>query len=94
MHIRLQRSGAGVDTSQSIVDVDSELMNITRPSSKCPSRKFLPMCGDYTADGYPCGQGVVPTCRKCADKGNVGMHGADKCPDQYRHTSTHTQTDV
>lgn len=83
VQIRLQRSGGGVDTSQPLIDIDSELMNITRPSSKCPSRKFMPVCKDYTADGYPCGQGVVPTCRQCVNKGNVGMHSADKCPDQY-----------
>ena len=83
VQIRLQRSGGGVDTSQPLIDIDSELMNITRPSSKCPSRKFLPVCKDYTADGYPCGQGVVPTCQTCVDNGKVGMHSADKCPDQY-----------
>lgn len=27
-----------------IVDVDSELKNITRPASKCPSRKYNPKC--------------------------------------------------
>ena len=43
--IRLQKSGNGVDTSfQSLIDTDSELMNITRPNSKCPSRKFLAQC--------------------------------------------------
>lgn len=27
-----------------VVDVESELYNITRPSSKCPSRKYNPNC--------------------------------------------------
>jgi len=27
-----------------IVDVDSELRNITRPASRCPSRKYNPRC--------------------------------------------------
>ena len=40
--VRLQRSGGSVDTSQYMIDIDSELMNITRPLSNCPSKKYLP----------------------------------------------------
>ena len=39
---RLQREGASVDARSKMIDVDSELMNITRLSSKCPNKKYLP----------------------------------------------------
>ena len=44
----LQRSGASVDKEQSLIDVDSELLNITRPLSNNPVKKFLPK---FTKDG-------------------------------------------
>lgn len=91
--IRLQQRGGSVDTSKAMIDIDSEMLNITRPSSKCPSRKWLPMCEQYTADGYPCGQGVVPTCASCPEKGGGGGQGGikagDKCPDQFSGGLTH-----
>lgn len=83
VHVRLQRSGDSLDLSKPMVDIDSELLNITRPSSKCPSRKFLPTCPGYTADGYPCGQGVVPTCKKRTANGAVSTQSPNKCPDSY-----------
>ena len=39
---RLQRHGASLSKVQTMIDVDSELMGITRLSSNCPSKKFLP----------------------------------------------------
>ena len=39
---RLQRQGAAVVKNNRMIDVDSELMGITRLSTKCPSKKFLP----------------------------------------------------
>ena len=39
---RLQRSGVSVSSKEPLIDIDSELMNITRTSSNCPSKKFLP----------------------------------------------------
>ena len=83
VQVRLQRSGDSLDLSKPMIDIDSELLNITRPKSKCPSRQFVPECEGFTADGYPCGQGVVPTCKSCVSKGCVGMHSPDKCPDQF-----------
>jgi len=48
--IRLQRQGASVDTTKPLIDIDSELLNITRPASKCPSRKWIPNnCTDRPA---------------------------------------------
>ena len=39
---RLQRQGASVSGQQKMIDVDSELMNITRLASNCPNKKYLP----------------------------------------------------
>ena len=39
---RLQRQGVSVHSKLPMIDVDSELMGITRLSTKCPSKKFLP----------------------------------------------------
>ena len=90
VQVRLQHSGDSLDTSQPMLDIDSELLNITRPSSKCPSRKYLPECPGYTADGYPCGQGVVPTCKpnsgKATHTGHTGHTkgaGPNRCPGAF-----------
>lgn len=40
--IRLQQQGCSVDSSVPLIDIDSELIGITRPASKCPSRKWIP----------------------------------------------------
>ena len=46
--IRMQRQGASVPKDVPLIDVDSELMNITRSATNCPSRKYIP-------DGKQCG---------------------------------------
>jgi hypothetical protein len=48
---RLQREGAGVSKKNAMIDVDSELLGITRMSSKCPSKKFIP---GQNANGEEC----------------------------------------
>ena len=40
--IRLQRQGVSVSQNMPLIDVDSELMNLTRPATNCPSRKYIP----------------------------------------------------
>lgn len=45
--------GFGASLCENLIDVDSDLMNITRKASDCPSRKFLPgandnLCGKIT----------------------------------------------
>lgn len=70
--IRLQQSGASVDTSKYMIDVDSEMMNITRPATKCSALKWNPDCKDCkTSSGYPCGGGVTRDVNakgeRCAD---------------------------
>ena len=48
---RLQREGVSISGQQKMIDVDSELLNITRLSSKCPNKKYLPR---ETQDGNLC----------------------------------------
>jgi hypothetical protein len=40
--VRVQRAGASTSSSTSMVDIDSELMNITRKLSHVPEEKYLP----------------------------------------------------
>ena len=47
--IRLQRQGVSVNPDKPLIDIDSELMNITRGASNCPSKKYIP-------DGSQCGK--------------------------------------
>jgi hypothetical protein len=45
------------------VDVESELFNINKRQSRCPSDKYIPNCKlDSCTDGTPCGQGVIESC--------------------------------
>lgn len=44
-YIRAQYMGSKHHPGSSLIDVDSELMNITRPASDCPSRKYIPRNG-------------------------------------------------
>src|SRR5581483_9631639 len=43
-------------TSGNMVDLESELFNLTRQMSNCPERKYLPYCeGCDESAGLPCG---------------------------------------
>jgi len=66
--IRLQKNGDSMNTgvdwrfNGGPIDVDSELRNLNRAASRCPSNKFNPNCnknGCESDQGQPCGQGVV-----------------------------------
>lgn len=46
--VRLQKTGVSVDPNKPLIDVDSELLNLTRAATNCPSRKYIP-------DGSQCG---------------------------------------
>jgi len=64
-----------------MIDIDSEMMNITRKASKCSSRKWLPKCPQcHTNDGIPCGQGVVAACKECDQKIKRG----ERCNDSFQ----------
>ena len=80
--IRLQRSGNSVDLSKYMIDIDSELMNITRPYSKCPSKKYIPQCPHCKCTmGEPCGSGVAVACSSCKTKLKPGQ----RCGDENLH---------
>lgn len=61
--VRLQRSGDSINTNMGLIDVDSELLNITRKKSKDPNMLYKPSCPNTAcSSGEPCGQGVVGKC--------------------------------
>jgi len=61
--IRIQTQGDSISSNQSLIDVDSELMNITRKHSKDPKMKYIPSCpNSMCSSGEVCGQGVVGSC--------------------------------
>lgn len=75
----LGKFGVSYDTQQPLVDTESELRNITRPTTKDPNYKYLPFClncgskkttcGEKEClEGYPCGGGVVSGCKQCQPK--------------------------
>ena len=76
--IRLQQSGGSVMKDTYMIDVDSELMNITRPLSNCPSKKYVPECPDCLTDaGEPCGQGVSANAKSCTEELKRGSRCGD-----------------
>ena len=61
--VRLDRVGDSVLKNANLVDVDSELIGITRKYSREPSKKYIPQCVDSVCNsGEVCGQGVVDSC--------------------------------
>lgn len=50
------------------VDVESDLLNLNRPATRCPSGKYEPKCSNcgVITSGQPCGQGVSQSCFKCS----------------------------
>jgi hypothetical protein len=58
-HIRMQRFGASVSKQTALIDVDSELMGLTRKYSKCPEMKYIPQC-NLTANGGANPGGFAP----------------------------------
>ena len=55
--IRLQSRGASVSKTTSLIDIDSEMLGITRKNSRCPEKKYLAdgrashNCGAQTGAG-------------------------------------------
>lgn len=49
------------------VDIESDLLNLNRPASNCPSRKYIPRCPNCktVVSGQPCGDGVSLSCHNC-----------------------------
>ena len=62
--VRLQRQGDSISKNNLLVDVDSELMGITRKLSEDPNKQYQPNCVDTVcSSGEACGQGVVGQCK-------------------------------
>jgi len=53
------------------IDVESDLFNINRIATNCPSGKYEPKCNNcgIVMSGQPCGQGVSLSCTNCSPKG-------------------------
>ena len=72
------------------VDIESELRNLSRPASRCPTRKYLPKCSQCECryQGKPCGSNLSHLCNDCKN-GNIkdGKNCGDKnlvdFPDSY-----------
>jgi len=52
------------------VDVETDLLNINRPATNCPSGKYEPKCPNcgVVVSGQPCGDGVALSCYNCKMK--------------------------
>lgn len=61
-------NGVSFKKNEFMIDVDSELMGITRKNTKNPTKKYIPTCPDTTCtSGEVCGQGVVGSCKNKND---------------------------
>ena len=75
--IIMQKTGVSLNKSSpwrfydGPVDTESELKNLSRPASRCPSKKYLPKCSNCNNryQGQPCSQGVTRLCAECSNKG-------------------------
>ena len=76
--VRLQRQGDSISKNNLLVDVDSELLGITRKLSEDPTKQYQPNCVDTVcSSGEACGQGVVGQCS--------GMKPGQRAGDQNLH---------
>jgi hypothetical protein len=62
--------GVSISQDRNLVDVESDLKNIDRINSDCPSKKYKPLCPkmENCNEGYPCGGGVVAGCYNSQEK--------------------------
>lgn len=56
--VRLQSQGVSLNKDTHLIDVDSELIGITRNLSECPERRYLPDCESSQQCGSQAGTGV------------------------------------
>lgn len=76
--VRLQRQGDSISKNNLLVDVDSELLGITRKLSEDPNKQYQPNCVDTVcSSGEACGQGVAGQCS--------GMKPGQRAGDQDLH---------
>ena len=86
-YIRMQKSGVSLDGNSEWrfydgpVDVESELKNLSRPASRCPSKQYLPKCSNCGSmyQGRTCGAGINQLCNNCkSGKIKKGQKCGDK----------------
>ena len=83
-YIRLQGQGASISRNNLLVDVDSELLGITRNLSDCSERKYMPqtnaseLCGANTGNGVKCHK----SSKVCVDH----IKNPIKTTDCFKHT--------
>ena len=71
---RLQYSGGSIQRDIFMIDVDSELLGLTRKNSNNPKKKYTPCCPDTACtNGEICGKGVNGACKA----GNNLLHFKD-----------------
>jgi hypothetical protein len=46
-HVRIDKMGANECQRSDLIDLDSEMLNITRPATNCPKEKFVPTGKDH-----------------------------------------------
>jgi len=78
------------------VDVESELLNLNRPGTKCADKKYKPDCAstDCANQGHPCGAGVSETCTNAENSlrnpwnrpGDNNLYDFPKCKFQTEDT--------
>jgi hypothetical protein len=61
-YIRLQSHGANVNKKNNLIDIDSELIGITRNNTGCPEKKYIP-----NPIGNNCRDGVDKVCINLSD---------------------------
>jgi hypothetical protein len=90
--IRLQNIGNSISKTQYLIDIDSELIGITRKNSNCPSKKYIAECKNCKClSGEPCGQGVTTLCEECTKELKNGKRCGDE--DLYDYKDCHFMTD-
>ena len=67
-NIRLQKTGNSVNKNKPLVDVDSELLGITRKNSKCASQKMKPCKTNEVNFGLECVKENLTHRKNCGNK--------------------------
>ena len=76
--VRLQFQGNSIAKDKLLIDVDSDLMGITRKLSQDPNTRYFPNCVDSVCNtGETCGQGVVGNCS--------GKKPGERAEDNLKH---------
>ena len=93
--IRIQHQNwnqnGGNSVYSNLVDVSSELRNITRNNSLCPKNHYIPQCDLQNCVckfGYPCGGGVLNDCNNSGKRCNDNnMYTPPDCDNDFLKTN-------